>query len=240
MIASGHLAAYLLLLLKGAVVTLQLSLGALLFGSLGGVVLGAMRGATLRPLRAVALLYIETVRSIPFVILLFFIFYALPLLLDADIPPYPAAILALSLHCAAYMAEVVRSGIEAIPKGQWEASYSLGLDYYRTMRLIVLPQALRVMIPPTIGVYVSTIKDSSLASIIGFVELLGQGMAIRESNAGRSTADVLIAVAIGYFAICYSLSWLGQRLEGRSMRELRTRPISPVNGRAVALGEAAE
>ena len=220
MIASGHLVAYLLLLLKGAVITLELSLGALVFGSLGGVVLGAMRGAHLRLLKAVALLYIEVVRSTPFVILLFFIFYALPLALDMDIPPYPAAITALSLHCSAYMAEIVRSGIQSIPKGQWEAATALGLNYHRTMRHIVLPQALRVMIPPAIGVYVSTIKESSLASIIGFVELLGQGMAIRETNAGRSTADVLVAVALGYFAICYSLSLLGRHFEHRATREL--------------------
>jgi ABC-type amino acid transport system permease subunit len=103
------------------------------------------------------------------------------------------------------MAEVVRSGIETIPKGQWEAAASLGLPYYRIMRLIVLPQGLRVMIPPTIGVYVTTIKESSLASIIGFVELLGQGMAIREANALRGSADVLVAVAFGYFVICFSL-----------------------------------
>jgi His/Glu/Gln/Arg/opine family amino acid ABC transporter permease subunit len=221
MIASGHFLNYLLLLLKGLGITLELSLGALLFGSLGGVLLGAMRGARWRVIRAVAFLYVEALRSIPFVILLFFIFYALPLALDLDIPPYPAAIAALSLHCSAYMGEVVRSGVEAIPKGQWEAAASLGLGYHRTMRHIVLPQALRVMIPPTIGVYVSTIKESSLASIIGFVELLGQGMAIRESNAGRSTADVLVAVAIGYFAICWTLSMLGRRLERRSARELR-------------------
>jgi His/Glu/Gln/Arg/opine family amino acid ABC transporter permease subunit len=221
MIASGHFLNYVLLLLKGLGITLELSLGALLFGSLGGIVLGAMRGARWRAIRAVAFLYVEALRSIPFVILLFFIFYALPLALDLDIPPYPAAITALSLHCSAYMGEVVRSGVEAIPKGQWEAAASLGLGYYRTMRHIVLPQALRVMIPPTIGVYVSTIKESSLASIIGFVELLGQGMAIRESNAGRSTADVLVAVAIGYFAICWTLSLLGRRLERRSARELR-------------------
>jgi polar amino acid transport system permease protein len=89
------------------------------------------------------------------------------------------------------------------------------------MRHIVLPQALRVMIPPTIGVYVSTIKESSLASIIGFVELLGQGMAIREANALRNTADVLIAVAFGYFVICFSLSQVGRYLERRTTRELR-------------------
>jgi polar amino acid transport system permease protein len=119
------------------------------------------------------------------------------------------------------MAEVVRSGIESVPKGQWEAARALGLGYSRIMGLVILPQALRVMIPPTIGVYVSTLKESSLASIIGFVELLGQGMAIRESNAGRSTADVLLAVAFGYFVICFTLSRLGLRLERRTNREPR-------------------
>ena len=99
MIASGHFTAYLVLLFKGLGITLQLSLGALVIGSAAGVVLGAMRSAKFAPLRWVATLYIEAVRSIPFVILLFFIFYAVPLALDMDVPPYPAAISALSLHC---------------------------------------------------------------------------------------------------------------------------------------------
>ena len=237
MIGSGHLTNYLLLLLSGALVTLKLSLGALVLGSAAGIVLGAMRGSRRRPLRLIALLYIEGLRSTPFVILLFLVFYAMPLALDIDIPPYPAAISALSLHCSAYMAEVVRSGILSVPKGQWEAAAALGLRYWGIMRLIVLPQALRVIIPPTIGVYVSTIKESSLASIVGFVELLGQGMAIRESNAGRSTADVLVAVAFGYFAICFALSRLGLYLERRTSRDLaaarqvraqRSLPIAPL------------
>src|ERR1700732_1552243 len=219
MLASGHLTNYLLLLLKGLPITLELSLGSLVLGSLGGIVLGAMRSSGWRALKATALIYIEAVRSLPFVILLLFVFFAVPLALEVDVPPYPAAIAALSVHCSAYMGEVVRSGIESIPKGQWEAAASLGLSYYRIMRHIILPQALGVVIPPTIGVYVSTIKESSLASIIGFVELLGQGMAIRESNAGRSTADVLITVAFGYFVMCFTLSRLGLRLERRTSRE---------------------
>jgi polar amino acid transport system permease protein len=230
MIGTGHLGAYLLLLLKGAGITLQLCLGALLLGSVIGVLLGAMRSSGWAPLRAIALVYIEAIRSTPFVILLFFIFYAVPLALDVDIPPYPAAITALSLHCSAFMAEIVRSGIQSVAKGQWEAARSLGLSYYRIMRHVVLPQALRVMIPPTIGVYVSTIKESSLASIIGFVELLGQGMAIRESNAGRSTADVLVAVAFGYFVMCFALSRLGLYLERRSSRELLGASSTAVGG----------
>ena len=235
MLASGHLANYLLLLLKGLAITLELSLGSLVLGSLGGIAFGAMRSSSTRALNAIAFVYIEIVRSIPFVILLFFVFFAVPLALDIDIPPYPAAITALSVHCSAYMAEVVRSGIEAIPKGQWEAAASLGLPYYRIMRLIVLPQALRVMIPPTIGVYVSTIKESSLASIIGFVELLGQGMAIREGNALRGTADVLVAVAFGYFAICFSLSQVGRYFERRTARELRASTATAQSAPAPAL-----
>ncbi|HEV2336724.1 MAG TPA: amino acid ABC transporter permease [Stellaceae bacterium] len=221
MIASGHFGNYLLLLLEGAGVTLELSLGALILGSIAGVVLGAMRGSRRRVVKALAAIYIEGLRSTPFVILLFLMYYAVPVALNLDIPPYPAAITALSLHCSAYMAEVVRSGIEAVPKGQWEAAAALGLGYPRIMGLVILPQALRVMIPPTIGVYVSTLKESSLASIIGFVELLGQGMAIRESNAGGSTADVLLAVAFGYFIICFTLSRLGLRLERHTTREVR-------------------
>jgi len=221
MLASGHLANYLLLLLKGLAITLELSLGALLLGSLGGIVLGAMRSSGWRALKAISPVYIEVVRSIPFVILLFFVFFAVPLALDVDIPPYPAAIAALSVHCSAYMGEVVRSGIESIPKSQWEAAASLGLPYYRIMRFIVLPQALRVMIPPTIGVYVSTIKESSLASVIGFVELLGQGMAIREANSLRNTADVLIAVALGYLFPDMFLSW---RMNARQSRLRRGLP----------------
>ena len=238
MLASGHLTNYLLLLLKGLAITLELSLGSLVLGSLGGIVLGAMRSSGWRALRVIALAYIETVRSIPFVILLFFVFFAVPLALDIDIPPYPAAIAALSVHASAYMGEVVRSGIESIPKGQWEAGASLGLPYYRIMRHIVLPQALRVMIPPTIGVYVSTIKESSLASIIGFVELLGQGMAIREANSLHNTADVLVAVAFGYFVVCFSLSQVGRYLEHRTTRDLRpaTEPTRAAIARPLVSG----
>jgi len=221
MISSGHFLGYVVLLLKGAVVTLELSLGGLVIGSVLGLVLGLMRRSRFGGLRALALLYIEALRSTPFVILLFFIYYALPLALNLDIPPYLAAISALSLHCAAYMAEVVRSGIDAVVKGQWEAAYALGLTYRRVLGLVVLPQALRIMVPPTIGVYISTLKDSSLASIIGFVELLGQGMAVRESNVGRNTTDILLAVAIGYFIMCYSLSRLGRYVERRTQQKSR-------------------
>lgn len=218
MIGSGHFGAYFYLLFKGALVTLELSFGALILGTAGGVLLGLLRTARARAVRAVPLGYIEIIRSTPFLILLFFIYYGLPLALNTDIPAYPAAIAALSVYCSAYMAEVVRSGLESVPHGQAEAASALGLRYHQIMRLVIIPQAMRVMLPPTIGVYISTIKESSLASVIGFVELLGTGTEIRESNAGRSTADVLIFVAVYYFVICFALSRLGRWMELRRPR----------------------
>lgn len=217
MIASGHFGGYLLLLLKGALITLELSFSALILGTIGGVLLGVMRTGSAAPVRTLPLAYIEIVRSTPFLVLLFFIYYGLPLALNTDIPAYPAAIAALSIYCSAYMAEVVRAGLQSVPRGQAEAAAALGLRYRSIMRLVILPQAMRVMVPPTIGVYISTIKESSLASVIGFVELLGTGTEIREANAGRSTADVLIFVAFCYFFICFALSRLGRRMEGRSV-----------------------
>ena len=217
MIASGHLGGYLLLLLKGAFVTLELSFASLIFGTIGGVLLGVLRTARAAPMRALPLFYIEIVRSTPFLVLLFFIYYGLPLALNTDIPAYPAAIAALSIYCSAYMAEVVRAGLQSVPRGQSEAAAALGLRYRSIMRLVILPQAMRVMVPPTIGVYISTIKESSLASVIGFVELLGTGTEIREANAGRGTADVLIFVAVCYFLICFALSRVGRRMEGQNV-----------------------
>lgn len=219
MIASGHFGGYLLLLLKGAMITLELSFSALILGTIGGVLLGVIRTARAAPVRGLPLIYIEAVRSTPFLVLLFFIYYGLPLALNTDIPAYPAAIAALSIYCSAYMAEVVRSGLLSVPRGQSEAAAALGLHYRQIMRLVIIPQAMRVMVPPTIGVYISTVKESSLASVIGFVELLGTGTEIREANAGRGTADVLIFVAVCYFIICFALSRLGRRMEGR--REAR-------------------
>src|SRR5262249_26960894 len=134
MIGSGHLWSYLWLLAKGIAVTLELSFLALLLGSAGGLVLGLMRSSQRRWVTALPLLYIELIRSTPFLILLFFIYYGMPLALDTDIPAYPAAIWALSLHCSGYMAEVVRAGVQSVPKGQWEAASALGLRYVRIMQ----------------------------------------------------------------------------------------------------------
>jgi polar amino acid transport system permease protein len=146
---------------------------------------------------------------------MFFIFYAVPQLLGIDLQAYPAAVIALGLNCSSYMAEVVRTGVEAIGRPQWDAAYSLGMAPVAVLSRVIAPQAFRIMAPPAVGVCIGTLKDSSVASIIGFVELLGAGLAIRQSNLGDGTVGVLSIVCLLYFVMCYGLSLLGGAIERR-------------------------
>lgn len=204
---------YFPVLLGGAFTTLQLAGAALLGGTILGLVVGLMRTSQLPWLRWPAAAYVEFFRSIPILLQLFFVYFALPLLFRIDVPSYPAAVIALSLYSSSYMAEVVRTGVESIAHGQWEASFSLGMRYPAVLRHVILPQAIRVAVPPAIGVYVFTVKDSSLASIIGFRELTGTGLAVRETGFGQGSLGVLLVVAAMYFVIAFSLSRLGRRVE---------------------------
>jgi His/Glu/Gln/Arg/opine family amino acid ABC transporter permease subunit len=208
---------YLPVLGKGALITLQLSVVAIVVGTLVGVPMGLMRRSSSRALRLVAATYVDLFRSIPILIQLYFFYYALPLLLSVEVPKFPAAVGALGLYSGSFMAEVVRGGVDSVAKGQWEAAYSLGLRHRTVLARVVLPQALRVAIPPAISIYVFTLKDSSLVSVIGYFDLTGVGVAIRESFAGRSTFLVLLAVAATYFAMAFSISIAGQSI-GRRLR----------------------
>jgi His/Glu/Gln/Arg/opine family amino acid ABC transporter permease subunit len=208
---------YLPVLARGAVTTIVLSFFSVLFGTIVGLVVGLMRSSKRGWLRLPATGYIGLFRSIPILILLFFVYFGLPIVLGINMPSFPAAILALSLYCGAYMAEVVRTGVEAVGKGQWDASHALGMRYLGTLRYVVMPQALRVAVPPAVSVCIFTLKDSSLASVIGFLELTATGLAIRESGLGQGGVGVLLTVALIYFVLAYSLSFAGQRLE-RSIR----------------------
>ena len=201
---------YLPVLIAGTITTLKLSGLSLVFGTILGLVVGLGRTSRGRIPHALATAYVELFRSVPILLQLFFIYYALPILFRIDIPSYPAAIAALSIYCSAYMAEVVRTGLQSVAAGQWEAASSLGMDHPAVLRYVIIPQAVRVAIPPAIGVYVFTIKDSSLASVIGFTELTGSGLAIRESAFGHGTFGVLMTVAGIYFVLAFSLSLLGQ------------------------------
>ena len=208
---SGVLADYGALLLRAAGITLWISWLGLLLGGLLGAVVGLARTSRWRVLRILALFYTELFRSIPVLILMFFCYFGLPLLVGLDLSPFAAATAALVFAASSLMAEVVRAGIDSVARGQWEAAFSSGMCYRQVMRHIVGPQAVRVMLPPSVGVYIATLKESSLASIIGYVELTKTALLIRETT-GQSL-EVLAAITLLYFVINYGISLIGGALE---------------------------
>jgi His/Glu/Gln/Arg/opine family amino acid ABC transporter permease subunit len=206
---------WLRFLFEAALVTLQLSSAALVVGTVLGALVGLGLASGRRWAAWPARLYVETFRSVPILLQMFFIYYALPGLLGIDLPAYPAGVLALGLYCGSFMAEVVRTGVAAIGRPQWDAAYSIGMRPVAVMHRVIAPQAFRIMAPPAVGIAIGTLKDSSVASVIGLVELLGAGVAVRDSNLGEGGIGVLAIVSGLYFVMCYSLSLLGGAIERR-------------------------
>lgn len=213
MFHSGLGAVYLRLILMGALMTIALSSASLSIGGLFGFVLGAARASTKMWARMPALAYIEVVRSIPLLIVLFLVYYGLPVVAGVDSTPFVAAVGALSIYVAAYMAEVVRAGLAAVGQGQWQACQALGFGYVKSMRLVILPQALRVIVPAAVGLFVASIKDSSLASIIGLTELTRAVLVVRQIT--FSNWDTLAVLTLTYFVICSVVSRAGTWIESR-------------------------
>jgi polar amino acid transport system permease protein len=203
------------LLGQGALLTLELSVAAWAGGTLLGIIAGLLRASAFWVLRIPAQLYIEVFRSVPILIQLYFMFFALPVITGINLSAYMAGVIALSFYCGAFMAEVVRTGVTSVTKAQRDAAYSLGMRSPSVMRYVVAPQALRVAIPPAINLYVMTIKDSSLASIIGLLEMMGVVIGIRNSDPTGDTNYALLAAAVFYFVVCFTLSTIGQRLRLR-------------------------
>jgi polar amino acid transport system permease protein len=156
--------------------------------------------------------YIELFQGTPLLMQLFLTFFGLSLL-RLEVSPWFAAALSLTLYTSAYLAEIWRGCVEAIPKGQWEASGSLGMSFLEQMRWVVLPQAMKIAIPPTIGFSVQVVKGTALTSIIGFVELTKAGTMI--TNATFQPFTVYGLVALLYFVLCWPLSTTAKLLERR-------------------------
>jgi polar amino acid transport system permease protein len=201
------------MLLRGMVITVYISALSLLLALVLGVVLGILRASRNVVLRNVIRVYVELFRSMPLLILIFFMFFAAPIVLRLDVPPFMAVVVAMVLYVGAYMTEIVRGAIESVHRAQWEAAYSLALRPRQVLRFVVLPQALRVAVPPTVGLFVGSIKDSSLASAVGFMELTRAGLTIRNVT---MTSFLVFAVIAGiYFIVCSFISRLGSYLERR-------------------------
>ncbi len=200
----------LLFIVEAARWTLLLSAAAFLGGALGGVLVALARTSASRWLRVASNAYVKLFQGTPLLMQLFLAFFA-PGLFGWSVDPWLAATLGLSLNASAFLGEIWRGAIESVPRGQWEAATSLGLRYAPTMALVVAPQAMRIAIPPTIGFLVQLIKGTSLASIIGFVELTRAAQVI--NNATFRPFTIFLLVAAIYFVICWPLSSYSRRME---------------------------
>ncbi len=197
-------------LLLSARWTVALSLVSFIGGGLAGALLLFLRTGRRRALRLIAKYYVELFQGTPLLMQLFLAFFGLGLF-GIDVPAWLAAGVALILWSAAFLTEIWRGCVEAIAKGQWEASSSLGMGYVQQMRYVILPQALKIAIPPTVGFSVQVIKGTALTSIIGFVELSKAGTVV--TNATFQPFTVYGLVALIYFALCWPLSKSSQILE---------------------------
>ncbi|HEX7684248.1 MAG TPA: amino acid ABC transporter permease [Trinickia sp.] len=197
-------------LLLAARWTVLLSLISFCAGGAVGLVLLVMRVSRSRVLRTLVRVYIEVFQGTPLLLQLFIVFFGLPLV-GIDVSPWVAATLGLTFFTSAYLAEIWRGCVEAVPKGQWEASASLAMNYFEQLRHVILPQAARIAVAPTVGFGVQAIKDTALVSIIGFSELAKAGAEI--SNATFKPFLVYGLVALIYFALCYPLTHYARSLQ---------------------------
>jgi polar amino acid transport system permease protein len=202
----------------GALWTLGLSLCAFFLGGLAGLALLFARIAKRPWLRRLAQAYIEVFQGTPLLMQLFILFFGSSLI-GLELSPWMAAALGLTLFTSAYLGEIWRACVESVAKGQWEASASLALSHFEQMRYVILPQASRMAIAPTVGFSVQVVKATAVTSIIGFVELTKTGSML--ANATFKPFLVFGLVALGYFALCYPLSAFSRRLE-RSSRAPRS------------------
>jgi len=194
--------------------TVALSLIAFVGGGLVGMGLLLLRFARVRGAATAVAWYVQIFQGTPLLMQLFLVYFGLALL-GMDTSPLVSAAICLTLYASAYLTEIWRGCVNAIPKGQWEASTTLALSFTQQMRHVILPQALRVAIAPTVGFLVQIIKGTALASVIGFVELTKAGQMI--SNATYQPFLAYTFVGLLYFALCYPLSWWSQRLENRRL-----------------------
>lgn len=211
------LAQILPFLLMAARWTLLLAAIAFIGGGIGATLLLLWRYASPRFGRRFTSVYIQLLQGTPLLLQLFIVFFGLPML-GVDVAPLMAASIALTLYASAFLAEIWRGCVDAIPRGQWDASASLGMNYLVQMRYVILPQSLKIAIPPTVGFLVQLLKSTALASIVGFEELTRAGQIV--ANATFKPFVVYGLVALIYFAMCYPLT-LGSRYLERRMRSTR-------------------
>lgn len=202
-------------LLRGLWNTLLLGLLAIAVGVPAGLVVSLIRLYAPKPLRLLTTIYIDVFRAVPVLVVLILIYYALPFL-GIRLSSWASAVLAFSIVMAAYSAEIFRSGIESVPRGQFEAAAALGIPFLVTLRKVILPQALRIVIPPTTSNCVSMFKDTSLASTVALPELLKEAT---DAQALYANPTPLIGAALVYIIFLWPMVRLVSLLEKRFQAE---------------------
>jgi polar amino acid transport system permease protein len=190
--------------------TVVLTLAAFVGGALIGIIIAVMRVSNTAVLRALALCYIQLIQGTPLLVILFVFFFGLSIF-GLPVLPWIAATAAFSLYAGAFLGEIWRGALQAIPRTQWEAGASLGLGFAEQLRYVIIPQAIRIAIPPTVGFLVQLIKNTSLAATIGFVELTREGQLTTASTFQPFT--VYVTVAFFYFLMCFPLTQWSRVLE---------------------------
>ena len=210
--------------------TLLLALYGLFFACIIGLVVGLMSVVKNRACNIIATIFVDIIRGVPMIVLAFYVFFAVPMLLNnilhlntmlglsgsITLSGLQAGTICLALNCGAYMAEIIRAGIESVDKGQMEAARSLGLPYWKAMAKVGLPQAIRTMIPSIINQFIITLKDTSILSVIGFPELVNTAKNV--VGITMSAFQVWSIVAIMYLVVITLLSRLAKRVERRLNR----------------------
>ncbi len=210
------------LLLRAMGQTLLLALCGLFFACIIGLVFGMMSVLKSKVCRAIAQIFVDIVRGVPMIVLAFFVFFGVPYFFknflgsNVTLSALTAGTICLALNCGAYMAEIIRAGIQSVDKGQMEAARSLGLTYWKSMRKVVLPQAIRTMIPSIINQFIITLKDTSILSVIGFPELVNSAKNVVAIT--FKSFETWLIVGIMYLIIITALSKLAKVLERRLNR----------------------
>ena len=221
------LANYGPLLLAAMGQTLLLALWSLFFACLIGLFVGILSVLKSRVCNIIATIYVDIIRGVPMIVLAFYVFFGIPYLLNTilgigngfTLSALQAGVICLALNCGAYMAEIIRAGIQSVDIGQMEAGRSLGLPYWKTMRKIILPQAIRTMIPSIINQFIITVKDTSILSVIGFPELV---LAAKNVQAGTfKSFETWTIVGAMYLIVITILSYLAKIVERRVNRGVK-------------------
>jgi ectoine/hydroxyectoine ABC transporter permease protein EhuD len=212
---------YLPELLRGALVSVELTFCVMLIALVAGLIIALMRISRSRLLRTISTVYIEIIRGTPCLLQLFYIYFVLPSV-GIRFDPFMAGVIGLSVNYSAYLSEVYRAGILAVPRGQLEASQALGMSRRTMMRLIILPQAIRVVVPPLGNYFISLFKDTSLVSIVTIKELMFTGQIIAATNFQYFAIFTIIGVI--YLALSYPGSLFVSYLERRMKVGYRRKP----------------